>query len=139
MNIRLECFSGEKDAAVAALSECFNIRSVSDPYPNARQTGSPGTPCENRYYIRLGDQPMKNGQSLTEKMVADMMRYLGTLAKAFGMPLDPELAKLRQFYLSSAGFTDTQKFELLAEWKASLLSRFIGQEKGGSANAAGNH
>lgn len=132
MDIRLECYEGEKDAALAALSERFSFKSVSKGYPNARQTGSSGTPCENRYYIKLADPPIRAPVPLADLIVTDMLRFFSELGTAIGTDLSSEIPKLRQFYLSSGGMTDAQKFELAAEWRASLLHKHVGRQKGGA-------
>lgn len=132
MEIRLECYDGEKDAALAALSERFSFKSVSKGYSNARQTGSSGTPCESRYYIKLADPPIREPVPLANLIVTDMLRFFSELGASTGADLSGEIPKLRQFYLSSGGMTDAQKFELAAEWRASLLSKHVGRQKGGA-------
>ena len=125
MQIRLECYGHERDAAVARISDAFRVKSVSKAYPNARDTGTAGTPCESRYYIKLEDRPFREDPGVTEVLAMDMLRFLKAMHDKFGTDFDAEAGKLRAFYASAGNLTDTQKFQLLAEWKAALLARCL--------------
>lgn len=132
MQIRLECYEHEKDAAIAGLSAAFRVKSISKGYPNTRQTGVEGTPCENRYYIKMEDDWRKPAPKLMELLALDMLRFLATLQSAYGLDPRPETDKLRNFYDAAPDLTDAQKFELISEWKASLLLRCTGAGKEGT-------
>ncbi len=131
MQIRLECYDHEKDAAMAGLSAAFRVKSISKGYPNVRQTGCEGTPCESRYYVKLEDDWLKQSPGLMELLTMDMLRYLSMLQTAYGLDTQPETDKLRHFYEAAPNLTDAQKFELLSEWKASLLMKCTAAGKEG--------
>lgn len=130
MQIRLECLPGDSARCLAAIQGAFQVESVSKPHMNVRQTGIEGTPCEARYYIRItGVRPGGTPQDL---LTMDMLRFLDTLSKTYGMDTAKEIEKLRAFHDAAPDMTDVQRFELMAEWRASLLSRAIGKEGGGA-------
>lgn len=135
MQVRLECYEHESRAAIAAVTENLNVRSVSKGYANLRQTGVEGTPCEYRYYIKLDDRsPLKRGAAQIDMLTMDMLRFLAALSDSFGMDAAPEVESLRQLYIGSAGMTERQVLQLFLEWKASLLGRCL-KTKGGGGRA----
>ena len=138
MTLMLECYDHEKQAAMDALGRSFRVKSVSKPYPNTRQTGAPGTPCESRHYIKLEDPPIRQDAALRDMMTKDMMRFLSLMAELHGLDAEAEMSKLRSFYLASGNLTDAQGFELLAEWRASLLLRCADGAKGGGNDGTGD-
>ena len=124
MELRLECYGYERDAAVAAISEQFNVKSVSKAYPNLRQTSVEGTPCENRYYIKLNaSNPVKQTGSLRDMLTLDMLRTMAVLQDSFGMDMSGEIPGLRELYMKSGEFTDRQLTELFLEYKRALFGR----------------
>lgn len=122
MEIRLQCYDGEKDPAVAAISSVFDVRSVSKGYPNVRSSSVEGTPSETRYYIKTDG--LKSG-SLADALVLDALRYLSMLGRSFPVDADAETAKLRTFHANAPGLTQAQQLELLSEWRAALLLKCL--------------
>lgn len=133
MKLRLECYDGERDAALAAVRRSFRVRKVSKAYPNARPTSSGCTPCESRYYI---DTDGVDGTPVMDLILADMFRFLRTVTDAYGIDPEPEIARMRAFYEKGGSMPDSQKFELLSEWRCALLGKCL--RKGGAAHAARN-
>lgn len=132
MKLRLECYDGERDAAVSAIRSAFSVTKVSKAYPNTRQTGSEGTPCESRYYIEAdGTSP-----GTMALILKDMFRFLGDMVAIYKIDPEPEIAKMRAFSETGPSLPDDKKFELLAEWRSALLGRCA---KGGAPHAAGHH
>lgn len=131
MKLRLECFDGERDGAIAAIRSSFKVKSVSKAYPNVRQTGTEGTPCESRYYIETtGTAP-----SVMDLIVKDMFRFLADVSAMYVIDTEPEIERMRAFYAAGGAMPDDKKFELLAEWRSALLGRCV---KGGLRHAPGN-
>lgn len=126
MELRLECYDHERDAAVAAISDGFNVKSVSKAYPNTRKTGVEGTPCESRYYIKLNSaNPVRKSDGIREMLTLDMLRTMALLQDGFGLDMSGEIPGLRELYLKSGGFTDKQLTELFLEYKRALLGRHV--------------
>lgn len=135
MQVRLECYEQESTAAIAAVTENLNVRSVSKGYANLRQTGVAGTPCEYRYYIKLDDKaPLKRGSPQLDLLAMDMLRFLAALSEHFGLDAASEVESLRQLYIGSAGMTERQVLQLFLEWKRSLLDTCL-KSKGGGGHA----
>ncbi len=131
MKLRVECYDGERDAALAAVRSSFRVKSVSKAYPNARSTGTEGTPCESRYYIEAtGVLP-----GTMDLILKDMFRFLSDMVSAYKIDPAPEIEKMRAFYEAGAGMPDDKKFELLGEWRSALLARCM---KGGVQHATGH-
>ena len=132
MKLRVECYDEEREAALAAVRSAFQVKSVSKPYPNARQTGTEGTPCESRYYIEIvGVLP-----GTMDLIAKDMFRFLSDMVAIYKIDPEPEIEKMRAFYAAGRDLPDDKKFELLAEWRSALLGRCM---KGGAAHATGGH
>ena len=127
MQIRIECYESEKEAALSAVKACFDVKSVSKGYPNARQTSVQGTPCEYRYYIKAGGTSRTAG--LADMLAMDMLRTLAAMSE-HGYDASGDVGTLRQVYLSSGSFSDRQLTELFLEWKTSLLKRALGMKGG---------
>ena len=125
MELRLECYDHERDAAVSAIREGFNVKSVSKAYPNVRKTGVEGAPCESRYYIKLdGSTPVRSG-GVRDMLTLDMLRTMALLQDGLGMDMSGEISGLRALYMKSGEFTDRQLTELFLEYKRALLGRHI--------------
>lgn len=143
MQLRLECYEHEEQAAQSAISEVFNIKSVSKGYANVRQTAVSGVPCEYRYYIKLSErEPVRSGQSWLDVLATDMLRFLAWLSDTAGIDASGEIGSLRTLYNSAPSMTERQVLQLFLEWKMSLLMRHagkIGTRKEASEHAAGNH
>lgn len=122
MEIRLQCYEGEKAAAVAGISSAFNVKSVSKGYPNVRSSAVEGTPCETRYYIKIDG--LKSAP-LADALVLDGLRFIAMLDKAYGIDTGAETEKLRAFYAKSGELTAGQQLELLSEWRAALLLKCL--------------
>ncbi len=138
MQLRLECYENEKDAALSAISAGFCVSSVSKGYPNTRQTYVQGTPCEYRYYIKTDG--VAHVQGLSDRLATDMLRFLSILSERLGYDASSDVAVLRQLYLASAGFTDAQAMAIFSEMRASVLDRALRPvaSNGGACNAPGN-
>lgn len=128
MQLRLECYDYERDQAVAALGNGFQVKSVSKAYPNMRQTGVEGTPCENRYYITV------NGlqKDIRDELTLDMLRFLAWLSESFGLDMSGEICNVRRFYDESKDMCAHQKTVLALEWKSGVLKRVLPFMKGGA-------
>ncbi len=125
MQLRVECYGNEFDGLLAALRKGLNVASVSKPYPNMR--GSAGTPCENRYYVKINEgRPFQPGgnDSVTDLITKDMLRFLRDFGSAMGFDPDSEMAGVRMFFDSADKLTDEQKFALMAEWRSALILKY---------------
>ena len=129
MQLRVECYAQEFDGLLEALKKGLNVSGVSKPYANMR--GSNGTPCENRYYVKIdGNRPFcsSTGASVTDLITKDMLRFLQDFGKAAGFDPASEMAGVRRFFESADKLTDEQKFALAAEWRSALILKHM---KGG--------
>lgn len=126
MQLRVECYGQEFDGLLAALRKGLNIASVSKPYPNMR--GNAGTPCENRYYVKINEnRPFLSGGdvSVTDLVTKDMLRFLQDFGSAMGFDPNSEIAGVRMFFDSADKLTDEQKFALMAEWRSALILKYV--------------
>ena len=127
MQLRLECYGHERDAAVAALESAFRVKSVSKAYPNTRQTGVAGAPCENRYYVTLdGKDPVRHPDDMRDTLTLDLLRFLAWVSDGLGIDASREVETVRRFYDGCAGFPCNRQTELALACKADICGRLLG-------------